>query len=94
MTAIDRLRRDILNEIDNLLAAGQQPLPRRGDQFEQWLKAQRDEYEVESSEQWKALNEVLDTYRLHADTGTPLDQHCCENGNVDDCHGCHQESKR
>ena len=68
--------------------------PRRGDQFEQWLKAQRDEYESEGSEQWKALNEALDTYRLHADTGTPLDQHCCENGTVDDCYGCYQEAQQ
>lgn len=67
--------------------------PRRGDQVETWLKAQRDEYEVESSEQWKALNELLDTYRLHADTGTPLDQHCCENGTVDDCYGCYDAMK-
>ncbi|MGX1254127.1 hypothetical protein RKD48_006638 [Streptomyces ambofaciens] len=51
---------------------------RRGDQFEAWLKAQRDEYEVESGPQWRALDEVLDTYRLHADTGTPLGEHVCE----------------
>jgi len=69
-----------------------EPRPRRGDQVEQWLKAQRDEYESEASEQWKALNEALDTYRLHADTGTPLDQHVCEGGNVDDCAGCYDRA--
>ncbi|MGX1221963.1 hypothetical protein [Streptomyces ambofaciens] len=59
--------------------------PRRGDQFEAWLKAQRDEYEVESGPQWRALDEVLDTYRLHADTGTPLGEHVCEGQAVGDC---------
>ena len=58
---------------------------RRGDAFEAWLKAQRDEYEVRSSPQWAALNEVLDTYRLHADTGTPLGEHVCEGRTVGDC---------
>jgi hypothetical protein len=58
--------------------------PRRGDAFEAWLKAQRDEYEVRSSPQWIALDEVLDTYRLHADTGTPLGEHVCEGRVVGD----------
>ena len=57
--------------------------PRRGDQFEAWLKAQRDEYEVHSSPQWAALDEVLDTYRLHADTGTPLSEHACDGPHCD-----------
>lgn len=57
--------------------------PARGDAFEAWLKAQRDEYEVRSSPQWHALDEVLDTYRLHADTGTPLDQHACDGPHCD-----------
>lgn len=57
--------------------------PARGDQFEAWLKAQRDEYEVRSSPQWGALDEALDTYRLHADTGTPLDQHACDGPHCD-----------
>lgn len=51
---------------------------RRGDVFEQWLKAQRDEYHQTRSPQWLALDEALDTYRLHADTGTPLGGHVCE----------------
>jgi hypothetical protein len=67
--------------------------PRRGDAVEAWLKAQRDEYGSKASFEWRALDEVLDTYRLHADTGTSLDRHCCENGNVDDCAGCYEESK-
>lgn len=59
-------------------------LPKRGDQVEAWLKSQRDEYHQTSSPQWQALNEALDTYRLHADTGTPLGQHTCE-GRCDEC---------
>lgn len=64
---------------------GPETQPRRGDEFEQWLKAQRDEYEVRSSPQWGALDEVLDTYRLYADTGTPLGEHVCEGRAAGDC---------
>jgi hypothetical protein len=53
------------------------PLPRRGDHVEAWLKKQRDEHDSASSH-WGALDLALDDYRLHADTGTPLDQHACE----------------
>lgn len=59
--------------------------PRRGDTFEAWLKAQRDEYGVRSSPQWITLDGVLDAYRLHADTGTPIDQHICEGCMRGDC---------
>lgn len=58
-------------------------VPKRGDQVEAWLKSQRDEHHA-SSPQWQALDEALDTYRLHADTGTPLSQHVCE-GRCDSC---------
>lgn len=73
-------------------AASREALPRRGDRFEQWLKAQRDEFERRDSV-WPVLDYLLDQYRLHADTGTPLNQHACENGTVDDCHGCYEASK-
>jgi len=59
--------------------------PRRGYAVDQWLKAQRDEYEVRSSPQWGALDEVLDTYRLHADMGASLGEHVCEGRMVGDC---------
>jgi hypothetical protein len=62
--------------------------PRRGDPVEAWLKGQRDEFEYGDSV-WPILDYVLDQYRLHADTSTPLDEHCCEGGNVDDCAGCY-----
>jgi hypothetical protein len=64
-------------------------LPRRGDAVEAWLKAQRDEYYPDHGEQWSAIDDLLDEYRLHADTGTPLHEHVCEGGNVDDCAGCY-----
>lgn len=67
-------------------------LPRRGDQFEQWLKTQRDDFERRDSV-WPVLDYLLDQYRLHADTGTPLDQHACEGGTVDDCYGCYETQK-
>lgn len=66
--------------------------PRRGDAVEAWLKARRDEYR-EQTDDWFLIDEVLDQYRLHADTGTPLGQHVCEGGNVDDCHGCYEAAK-
>lgn len=65
--------------------------PRRGDAFAQWLKAQRDEYEQTTGREWRALNEVLDTYRLHADTGTPLGEHVCEGRAVGDCECLEQQ---
>jgi hypothetical protein len=70
--------------------------PRRGDAVEAWLKAQRDRWNRhgDSSEFWHEFDSILDEYRLHADTGTPLDQHACENGTVDDCHGCYQETQQ
>ena len=63
---------------------------RRGDAFEQWLKAQRDKYDrtdqrEESSEFWHEFDRALDEYRLHADTGTPLSEHVCEGRTVGDC---------
>lgn len=41
----------------------------RGDPVEAWLKRKRDEYTWES---WHIIDDLLDDYRLHADTGTPL----------------------
>lgn len=52
------------------------PLPRRGDPVEQWLKAQRDTSTTWSD--WHVLDGLIDHYRLHADTGTPLGQHACD----------------
>jgi hypothetical protein len=75
-----------------LIAHQEAQQPRRGDAVETWLKAQRDEYR-EQTDDWFHLDELLDQYRLHADTGTPLDQHVCERGTTDDCEGCHQASK-
>ncbi|WP_160051192.1 hypothetical protein [Nocardiopsis sp. FR26] len=62
----------LLDEIDRLTAQ----LPARDDKFAVWLKTQRDEQITWP--QWRALDGLLDLYRLHADTGTPLDQHACE----------------
>lgn len=43
--------------------------PKRGDEVEAWLKAWRDQ---EIGEAWRALDDALDDYRLHSDTGSPL----------------------
>ncbi|MEE2040117.1 hypothetical protein Q8791_23140 [Nocardiopsis sp. CT-R113] len=70
----------LLDEIDRLNAA----LPDRGDKIAAWLKAERDEH-PKSTVHWTALDELLDLYRLHADTGTRLDQHACEGRCCADC---------
>lgn len=58
--------------------------PQRGDAFEQWLKAQRDGWGPKSPP-WNVLDDALDLYRLHADTGTPLGEHVCEGRAAGDC---------
>lgn len=63
---------------------GAETRPARGDQFEAWLKAQRDEYGP-GSLQWPGLDDLLDLYRLHADTDTPLGEHVCEGRVAGDC---------
>ncbi|WP_354643910.1 hypothetical protein [Kitasatospora camelliae] len=57
-----------------------------GDAVEAWLRAQRDAA-ADHPEAWQMMDGLLDLYRLHADTRTPLDQHVCEGGTPDDCHG-------
>lgn len=63
------------------------PLPARGDAVEAWLRAQRDRYEDKYGRlpAWYAVDRVLDAYRLHADTGTPLGEHLCEGRVAGDC---------
>jgi hypothetical protein len=63
------------------------PLPARGDAVEAWLRARRDEHidRRGRTPEWYALDAVLDAYRLHADTGTPLGEHLCEGREVGNC---------
>lgn len=51
-------------------------LPERGDAVEQWLQTQHEAAAPYVSD-YIAIGGLLDTYRLHADTCTPLDQHVC-----------------
>ena len=82
--------------------AGEQPTnsegrPRRGDQFEAWLKAQRDEHGWQGSNDrrlYDAFDNALDRYRLHADTGTPLGEHVCEGRAVGNCECLERPEKR
>ena len=60
--------------------------PKRGDEVEAWLKAQRDVY-AESKDwdehaysAWNALDNTLDEYRLRADTGASLETPLSELG--------------
>lgn len=51
---------------------------KRGDEVEKWLKRQRDlyaegrSYDERAYWAWTTLDNALDDYRLHADTGTLL----------------------
>jgi hypothetical protein len=51
--------------------------PRRGSDVEAWLKRERDKHDRYGDGtpdwMWCALDNLLDNYRLHADTGVPLD---------------------
>jgi hypothetical protein len=58
--------------------------PRRGDSVEAWLRDWRDQF-GHKGPTWVELDNVLDDYRLHADTGTPLGEHVCEGRAVGDC---------
>lgn len=56
--------------------------PRRGDEVEAWIKRARDSYwrgeGYADVDAWNALDNLLDDYRLHADTGTSLDTEASE----------------
>lgn len=45
--------------------------PTRGDAVEAWIKGWRDEYEP-NGELYNVLDDLLEDYRLHADTGEHL----------------------
>jgi hypothetical protein len=45
--------------------------PHRGDEIEAWIKAARDGWD-KYTHSWEALNDLLEDYRLKADTGMPL----------------------
>lgn len=52
--------------------------PKRGDDVEAWIKRARDELGPTDNNAyyhpWFALDQLLDDYRAHADTGTPLSE--------------------
>ncbi|WP_045563013.1 hypothetical protein [Streptomyces sp. FxanaA7] len=79
-------REDVASELRRVAAETPpaETTPRRGDAFEQWLKAQRDLC-LGHATSWGAVDGLLDQYRLHADMGVPLDGHVCEARVVGDC---------
>lgn len=49
--------------------------PRRDSDVAAWLRAHRERHDYSAGNgfnAWSAIDEVLDDYRLHSDTGTPL----------------------
>ncbi|MEV5944639.1 hypothetical protein [Streptomyces sp. NPDC051994] len=67
------------------------PLPRRGDAFDHWLRDQREQADPIA---WCTIAELLDRYRLHADTRTPLTEHVCEGRVAGGCHCLEQADRR
>lgn len=63
---------DVAGSCGKMEASGQF-MPQRGDDVEAWLKRQRDSY-PRNTRQWSAIDDLLDDYRLHADTGSRLDE--------------------
>lgn len=54
-------------------------LPSRDDDVAAWLKRERDQYRrLQMRAAAHVIGNLLDEYRLHADTGTPLLQHACD----------------
>lgn len=55
-----------------------QHIPKRGDDIEVWIKQWRDRYAPRRNDldtaAWILADDMLDDYRLHADTGMPIDQ--------------------
>lgn len=53
---------------------------KRGDEIEAWIKAARDQHHrpvidgLDADREWDVLDNLLDNYRLHADTGTRLSE--------------------
>ncbi|MGX9921765.1 hypothetical protein ACWIG4_18145 [Streptomyces sp. NPDC002248] len=54
--------------------------PQRGDAVADWLRTWRNAAVTERRDHgaYNTADELLDLYRLHADTGTPLHEHACE----------------
>ena len=48
-----------------------QGIPTREDDVAEWIKKWRETF-GDKSPQWYAIDDMLDDYREHADTGTPL----------------------
>lgn len=67
------------------------PLPRRSDAFDHWLRDQREQSDPIT---WHVIDGLLDRYRLHADTRTPLNEHVCEGRTIGDCECFEQADRR
>ena len=82
---------DVMRERARAVLAAASPAPvvapadhraDRGDQVAAWIKRRRDEWGGPGFGEWESLNCLLDDYRLHADTGTPLNEDADEGGHT------------
>ncbi|MEV0556304.1 hypothetical protein AB0I27_22980 [Streptomyces sp. NPDC050597] len=67
------------------------PIPRRSDAFDHWLRDQREQADPIA---WHIIDGLLDSYRLHADTRTPLQEHVCSGQVIGDCECFEQADRR
>ena len=61
--------RELVDELERLRSGAHRP--DRASDVAAWLKRRRDTFD-RGTNGWYALDDLLDAYRLHADTGTPL----------------------
>lgn len=61
--------------------------PDRNSDVAAWIRSHRDRningYKLYDTGRYDALDDLLDDYRLHADTGTPLSEEAQENPKLD-----------
>lgn len=53
-------------------------VPHRGSNVEAWLKRYRDQFSRSNGSVWNIIDDLLDNYREHGDTGTPLSEDVIE----------------
>lgn len=62
---------------DRQALTGRVARPQRDDDVARWLRWQRDTNSSDG-QVWRVIDGLLGTYKLHADTGTPLNEHACD----------------
>jgi hypothetical protein len=59
-------------QLGRSVGAEEESTPHRGSETEAWIRRWRDAYPDKNDFAHRAIDSMLDDFRLHADTGTPL----------------------